>query len=259
MYSYSYSNLDKLKWLAETLKKGFPFRQDSNEPPLRSYQLWKKTFYKETHKIGDMTELPKSLPKKTYEGDLESEIVMVKIPRCMPWLGSSDTYDEPIVYTQLVTYPKEEEETLGFLMEVEPLKETQLEDLGLNTCNHDIPLSSMEVPSFDELEPQPKPLPNYPSLDVSLGEERSPEPPTKPNCPESFRMKSIFSLCYLFRNPFSSTTMGDENPIRTLGDYSKPSHEGYRNTIELPIGNNVVPLRSDTIQLVQNGCSFYRL
>ncbi|GJY69897.1 MAK10-like protein [Tanacetum coccineum] len=28
--------------------------------------------------------------------------------------------------------------------------------------------------------------------------------------------------------------MGDENPINTLGDYSKPSHEGYMNTIELP-------------------------
>ncbi|GJV93768.1 protein kinase-like domain, concanavalin A-like lectin/glucanase domain protein [Tanacetum coccineum] len=53
--------------------------------------------------------------------------------------------------------------------------------------------------------------------------------------------------------------MGDENPIRTLGDYSKPSHEGYRNTIELPVGNNVVPLRSDTIQWVQNGCSFHGL
>nr|GEW27611.1 reverse transcriptase domain-containing protein [Tanacetum cinerariifolium] len=53
--------------------------------------------------------------------------------------------------------------------------------------------------------------------------------------------------------------MGDENPIRTLGDYSKPSHEGHRNTIKLPIGNNVVPLRSDTIRLVQNGCSFYGL
>ncbi|GJS95150.1 hypothetical protein Tco_0802118 [Tanacetum coccineum] len=53
--------------------------------------------------------------------------------------------------------------------------------------------------------------------------------------------------------------MGDKNPIRTLGDYSKPSHEGYRNTIELPVGNNVVPLRSDTIRLVQNGCSFYGL
>nr|GEW56614.1 zinc finger, CCHC-type [Tanacetum cinerariifolium] len=43
--------------------------------------------------------------------------------------------------------------------------------------------------------------------------------------------------------------MRDANPIYTLGDYSKPSHEGYRNTIELPIGNNVVPLRSDTIRL----------
>ncbi|GKA24022.1 hypothetical protein Tco_0710055 [Tanacetum coccineum] len=72
--------------------------------------------------------------------------------------------------------------------------------------------------------------------------------------------------------------MGDANPIRTLGDYSKPSHEGYRNTIELPVGNNVVPLRSDTIRielsrtgticyyfgsdtirLVPNGCSFHEL
>ncbi|GJY06360.1 putative reverse transcriptase domain-containing protein [Tanacetum coccineum] len=35
----------------------------------------------------------------------------------------------------------------------------------------------------------------------------------------------------------SSTTMGDENHIHTLGDYSKLSHEGYRNTIELPDPN----------------------
>ncbi|GJT50149.1 zinc finger, CCHC-type containing protein [Tanacetum coccineum] len=53
--------------------------------------------------------------------------------------------------------------------------------------------------------------------------------------------------------------MGDENHVRTLGDNFKPSHEGYRNTIELPIGNNVVPLRFETIRLVQNGCSFHRL
>nr|GFC25386.1 hypothetical protein [Tanacetum cinerariifolium] len=33
--------------------------------------------------------------------------------------------------------------------------------------------------------------------------------------------------------------MGDANPIRTLEDYSRPSHEGYSNTIELPEGNNV--------------------
>ncbi|GJS16534.1 zinc finger, CCHC-type containing protein [Tanacetum coccineum] len=53
--------------------------------------------------------------------------------------------------------------------------------------------------------------------------------------------------------------MGDANPICTLGDYSRPSHEGYRNTIELPVGNNVVRLQSDTIRLVQNECSFHRL
>nr|GEW29128.1 hypothetical protein [Tanacetum cinerariifolium] len=33
--------------------------------------------------------------------------------------------------------------------------------------------------------------------------------------------------------------MGDVNHIRTLGDYSKPIREGYRNTIELLVGNNV--------------------
>ncbi|GKA43353.1 zinc finger, CCHC-type containing protein [Tanacetum coccineum] len=53
--------------------------------------------------------------------------------------------------------------------------------------------------------------------------------------------------------------MGDANPIHTLGDYSKPSRKGYRNTIELPVGKNVVPLRFDTIRLVQNGCSFHGL
>ncbi|GJZ54945.1 hypothetical protein Tco_0610138, partial [Tanacetum coccineum] len=53
--------------------------------------------------------------------------------------------------------------------------------------------------------------------------------------------------------------MKNEHPIRNLGDYFKPSHEGYQNTIEHPDGNNVVPLRSDTIRLVQNGCSFHGL
>ncbi|GJZ13403.1 hypothetical protein Tco_0548633 [Tanacetum coccineum] len=55
------------------------------------------------------------------------------------------------------------------------------------------------------------------------------------------------------------SSMENENTIRTLGDYPRPSHEGYRNTIELPDENIVVPLQSDTIQLVQNGCSFHKL
>nr|GEV57796.1 zinc finger, CCHC-type [Tanacetum cinerariifolium] len=47
--------------------------------------------------------------------------------------------------------------------------------------------------------------------------------------------------------------------MRTLRDYFKPIHEGYQNTIELPVGNNTVPLRSDTVRLVQNRCSFHGL
>ncbi|GKA85102.1 hypothetical protein Tco_0806756 [Tanacetum coccineum] len=94
-----------------------------------------------------------------------NEVVRVKIPKCMSWL---DAYDEPIgdldmmedkvdnpspqsttkvlpsfkVYTSPVTYPKEVEETIGILMEVEPLEHTKLEDLGLSTCSQDLCLSS---------------------------------------------------------------------------------------------------------------------
>ncbi|GJY03432.1 hypothetical protein Tco_0369372 [Tanacetum coccineum] len=99
--------------------------------------------------------------------------------------------------TSLVTYPDEVEETLGTPIEVEPLDKTPLEDLGLNTFNHDIPLISMEVPSFDEPEPQSQPLPNCPSLDVSLEDEGGLEPPIKPHTPDSFRMKvRIFQISH---------------------------------------------------------------
>ncbi|GKA49598.1 reverse transcriptase domain-containing protein [Tanacetum coccineum] len=96
-----------------------------------------------------------------------------------------------------VTYPKEVVETLGTPIEVEPLDETQLEDLGLNTCNHGIPLSSRKVPSFDKPEPQQQPLPSSPSLDVSLGDKRGPKPPIKPHSSDSFRMKEVDNLTIL--------------------------------------------------------------
>ncbi|GJV73456.1 hypothetical protein Tco_1493451 [Tanacetum coccineum] len=123
-----------------------------------------------------MTELPKSLPKKTYEGELESEIVMIKITRCKSWLGSNDTYDEPIGNLDKMEdevgnpNPQSTPQVLPSF-EVEPLDETQLENFSLNTYNQDIPLSSREVPSFDELEIQPKPLPNCPFLDVISDKE----------------------------------------------------------------------------------------
>nr|GFD33551.1 ribonuclease H-like domain-containing protein [Tanacetum cinerariifolium] len=67
------------------------------------------------------------------------------------------------VYTSPVTYPEEVEETIGIPMEVEHLDRTKLEDLGLNTCNHDIPFSSREISSADE--PEPQLFPNFSPLD----------------------------------------------------------------------------------------------
>ncbi|GJU79356.1 ribonuclease H-like domain-containing protein [Tanacetum coccineum] len=42
----------------------------------------------------------------------------------------------------------------------------------------------MEVSNFDEREPQPKPLPSHPSLDISLGDEGGLEPPIKSHNPD---------------------------------------------------------------------------
>ena len=36
--------------------------------------------------------------------------------------------------------------------------------------------------------------------------------------------------------------------VRTLVEYFRPSHQGYRNTIELTQGANVTHLRSDSIR-----------
>nr|GEZ56786.1 hypothetical protein [Tanacetum cinerariifolium] len=96
--------------------------------------------------------------------------------------------------TPSVTYLDEVEETIEIPMEVEPLNKTQPEDLGLNTCNHDIPLSFREIPSFDEPEPQLHPFPTFPSLKVDLGEEKDPKPPIRPPSPDSFRIKEVDHL-----------------------------------------------------------------
>nr|GEV18264.1 hybrid signal transduction histidine kinase M [Tanacetum cinerariifolium] len=95
-------------------------------------------------------------------------------------------------YTPPVTYPKEVEETIGIPIKVEPFVKTPLEDLGLNTCNHDIPLSSNEIPSFDE--PEPQFLPNFSPLDVNLGDKKGTDPLIKPHSPDSFRIKVVDPL-----------------------------------------------------------------
>nr|GEX04826.1 hypothetical protein [Tanacetum cinerariifolium] len=92
-------------------------------------------------------------------------------------------------YTPPATYPEEVEETIGIQMEVEPLDRMKLEDLGLNTCSHEIFLSSREIPSVDE--PKSQLLPNFSPLDVNLGDKRGTDPPIKPHSSNIFRMKEV--------------------------------------------------------------------
>ncbi|GKA44207.1 hypothetical protein Tco_0736931, partial [Tanacetum coccineum] len=106
--------------------------------------------------------------------------VRVEMPRCIAW-GNLDIMEDNVenpspqsapqvlpsfeVYTLPVTYQEEVEETLG----------TPLE----------------EISSFDEPESQPNPLPNCPSINISIGDKRGPKPPIKPHSNDSSRMKVI--------------------------------------------------------------------
>ncbi|GJX78514.1 hypothetical protein Tco_0326663 [Tanacetum coccineum] len=113
----------------ETLKKGSPFKPDSetNIPLLRPFQLWKKARYEAlrksdqmhqafekgsigmTYKLGDMIEFPKSQPKKTYKEDLECNLDKMEdevgnlspesTPRVLP---SFKEYTPPVTYSEEV-------------------------------------------------------------------------------------------------------------------------------------------------------------
>ncbi|GKF57887.1 hypothetical protein Tco_0171424, partial [Tanacetum coccineum] len=109
------------------------------------------------------------------------------VPRFMAWLGYDEHVDSLSMmdnevgvtrpkstiqtlssfeeYTLPVTYPEEVEKTLGTPIEVEPLIETKLEEVGLN-YNHNTHLSSRGFFSVDE--PEPQLLPNFSPLDVNL-------------------------------------------------------------------------------------------
>ncbi|GJV06593.1 ribonuclease H-like domain-containing protein [Tanacetum coccineum] len=186
MYSYEQPSCLGSTFVGETLRKSDQL-----------HQTFEKSSIAMTHKLDDMIELPKSQPKRTYNKDLEYEIVMVKMPKCMAWLddepiGDLDTMEDKVdnlspqctlqvlplieLYTPPVTHPEEVEETIGTPMEVEPLDHMKLEDLGLNTNTHDLFLSSKGFPSVDE--PEPQLLLNFSPLDVNIGDKRPTHPST---------------------------------------------------------------------------------
>nr|GEX47596.1 hypothetical protein [Tanacetum cinerariifolium] len=200
---------------------------------------------------------------------------MVRVQSTIQTLPSFEEYTPP------VTYPDEVKNTLGTPIEVEPLNETKLEEVGLN-CNHNTPFSSKEVPSFDKLEPQP--LLNSPSLDVSLGDVICPEPPLKPHSPDSSRMKATHYLTtqtppsphianshpkgvYSYYNPVTNQTVPvsqAENPLSSLElgirtdivEYGVSTPIGYgvsnflsNTTYSFKLINTMYPLPLDTAYL----------
>ncbi|GKD89062.1 hypothetical protein Tco_1364569, partial [Tanacetum coccineum] len=204
------SDLENLEEIYKLMNGGVEYPRIHSTSPSETHAPYKPSpsSIAMTCKLDDMIELPKSQPKRTYNEDLECEIVMVKMPKCLAWLddepiGDIDTMEDKVknaspqrtpqvllsfeVYTPPMTHPEEVEETIGIPMEVEPLDNMKLEDLGLNTNTHDLFLSSKGFYSVNELEPQL--LPNFSPLDVNLEDKRGTDAPINPYSPGSFRMK----------------------------------------------------------------------
>nr|GEU69588.1 hypothetical protein [Tanacetum cinerariifolium] len=166
--------------------------------------------------------------------------------------------------TPPVTYLEEVEKTLGTPIEVEPLNEAKLEEVGLN-YNHNTPLSSKKVLSFDQPEPQPQPLPNFPPLDAILGTERGLKPPIKPQSPENFRIKILDNLTIY--TPPSSLVASFH--LRTLYCYYRPcvddpkKHYGFKPGLlgqsgSLGVDFSNMEMREDDWELEPIEVSFFR-
>jgi hypothetical protein len=176
----------------------------------KTYDEHEESFKQKEHK-------DQVIENDSYESDQEFEMNRkgFEIPRCMlgidfskihnKHIGNLDTMEDEVdnpspqstpqvlpsfeAHTPPVTYPEEVEETLGIPMEVEPLDQAPLDDIGLNTCSDNLTPSSREFPSVDE--PEPQSLHTFPSLDIFLGDKRGTDPPINQYYPGSFRMKEV--------------------------------------------------------------------
>nr|GEV67076.1 zinc finger, CCHC-type [Tanacetum cinerariifolium] len=84
-----------------------------------------------------------------------------------------------------------------YQLPLEPSRQEEFEDLVMNFIldqEEKVRQLEEEASSFNEPEPQPNPLPSYPSLDVSLDKERGSKPPNKPYSLDGFRMEEVDHL-----------------------------------------------------------------
>ncbi|GJT07707.1 hypothetical protein Tco_0842169 [Tanacetum coccineum] len=117
---------------------------------------------------------------------------MVKMPRCMSFPDSTNAYDEPIgihtsrdltVRSRRDFRNNDKGRTFG---------RNATRGFRLEYSNNNISLSSKEIPSVDE--PEPQLLPNSSPLDVNLGDKRGTDPPINPDSPCNLRLKVVDQL-----------------------------------------------------------------
>nr|GEZ22562.1 hypothetical protein [Tanacetum cinerariifolium] len=137
------SDLENLEEIYKMRNGGVEYPRTQNASPSEIKEPYEPSprvySYEKPSCLGsNFVELPKSQPKRTYNKDLECEIVMVKMPKCMAWLddepiGDLDTIEDKVdnlspqctpqvlpsfeVYTPPVTHPEEVKETIGIPME----------------------------------------------------------------------------------------------------------------------------------------------
>ncbi|GKB20342.1 hypothetical protein Tco_1084158 [Tanacetum coccineum] len=104
------SDLKNLEEIYKIMNDGVEYPRTQNAPPSETKEPCEPSprMYSAiamTRKLDGMIELHKSQPKRTYNEDLECEIVMVKVPKCMAWLddepmGDLDTMEDKVIFDE---------------------------------------------------------------------------------------------------------------------------------------------------------------
>nr|GEU98993.1 retrovirus-related Pol polyprotein from transposon TNT 1-94 [Tanacetum cinerariifolium] len=212
-----------------------------------------------THKLDDMIELPESQPNGTYKKDLECEMVMVKMPRCMLFLGSTDSCGEHIGSLDMMNNKMENPIPQRTPQVLPSFKKYTLPWLTQKNAS--------EVSSFDEPKPKPQPSPSFSSFDISQVDKSGPKPHIKPHSLDSFKMKVIDRLTihtppsthmasfypkdvYCYYHPFSNTlSIKKQKLVAETFDWDK---EEVSNVEEITQVKVLMALADDELDVGKN-------
>ncbi|GJR51590.1 hypothetical protein Tco_1402111 [Tanacetum coccineum] len=115
------------------------------------------------------------------------------MPKCMAWLDDDPIGDLDMMEDKVDNMSPQD--TLQFLLSFEEYTPpvTYLKEVEESNRNaRRLRKKPLEIPSFDE--PEPQLLPNFSPLDVNLGDKRGTDPLIKPHSLDSFKMKVVDPL-----------------------------------------------------------------